>query len=66
MARVAKGLEALEAAKEAVAKAKCARELRIAQAVVFPLANGMSLREAAQAVGRSARKGLAQQGFCWP
>ena len=38
MARAAMGLEALEAAKEAVAKTKCAKDLRIAQAVVFPLA----------------------------
>ena len=49
MARAAKGLEALEAARKAVAKTKCARELRIAQAAVFPLATG----EAAQAVDRT-------------
>ena len=51
MARAAKGLEALEAAKEAVAKTKCARELRIAQAV------GRSARWATKARDASTRHG---------
>ena len=55
MARPARGQDVLEMAQSLLAKATEADELRTLQAVVFPLAYGMSTREAAQAIGRSPR-----------
>ncbi|WP_460479177.1 helix-turn-helix domain-containing protein [Comamonas humi] len=53
MARTARGADHLERAREILARAQTAEELRQAQAVVLPLAHGMSLQETAQAIGRS-------------
>jgi len=55
MARIARGQEVLEKAQELLIKAVEADELRALQAVVFPLANGMSTQETARAIGRSPR-----------
>ena len=55
MARPARGKDVLEMAQRLLAKANEADELRMLQAVVFPLANGMSTQETAQAIGRSPR-----------
>ena len=53
MARPARGAEVLEMAQEMILRAKTIEELRQAQAVVFPLAYGLSLEETARAIGRS-------------
>lgn len=53
MARKASGAEVLEQAKAGVAKAKTAEDLRQAQAVLLPLAFGLSLEQTAQAIGVS-------------
>jgi len=55
MARPARGQEVLEQAQLLLTKATDIDELRILQAVVFPLANGMSTQETAKAIGRSPR-----------
>jgi len=55
MARPPRGQEVLTQARELLAKVTKADELRALQAVVFPLANGMSTQETAQAIGRSPR-----------
>ena len=55
MARLARGKEVLEKAQQLLAQAKDVDELRTLQAVVFPLANGMSTQETARAIGRSPR-----------
>jgi len=55
MARPARGQEVLHKAQELLAKTKNIDELRILQAVVFPLAHGMSTQETARAIGRSSR-----------
>ena len=55
MARPARGEDVLKMAEDLLAKATKADELRTLQAVVFPLANGMSIQETAQAIGRSPR-----------
>ena len=55
MARPARGHELLEKARQLLAKTTDADELRTLQAVVFPLANGMSTQDTAQAIGRSIR-----------
>jgi transposase len=55
MARPPRGQEILEKAQKLLAKATKADELRTLQAVVFPLANGMSTQETARAIGRSPR-----------
>ena len=55
MARPARGQSVLEMAQRLLAKAAEADELRILQAVVFPLAYGMSTQETARAIGRSPR-----------
>jgi len=52
MARKAEGAEVLERAREMMSRAKDADELRRLQAVVFPLAFGMSTKETAAAIGR--------------
>jgi len=53
MARPARGAEVLEMAQEMIFRAKTIEELRQAQAVVLPLAYGLSLEETARAIGRS-------------
>ncbi len=53
MARKASGTEQLEVAMERLKKAKTAAELRAAQAIVLPLALGLSLEQTALAIGRS-------------
>ena len=53
MARTAKGYEVLEKAKEMMTKARTANELRICQAVIFPLEYGMSTEQTAACLGRS-------------
>ena len=55
MARPPKGKELLEQAKEALSKAKTADELREVQAVVLPLEMGLTLKQTAEATGRSVR-----------
>lgn len=55
MARLASGREVLDVAKEALQTTKSADELRICQAVIFPLERGMSIAEAAACIGRSTR-----------
>jgi transposase len=55
MARRPQGWDLLEMAQRLLAEAKDADEVRTLQAVVFPLAFGMSMQETAQAVGRSVR-----------
>jgi len=55
MARPARGQDVLEMAQKLLAKATEADELRTLQAVVFPLAYGMSTQETARAIGRSPR-----------
>lgn len=55
MARPPRGKEVLLTAQQQLAKATDVNELRILQAVVLPLANGMSAQETALAVGRSSR-----------
>ena len=53
MARPVRGAEVLEMAQEMILRAKTIGELRQAQAVVLPLAHGLSLQETARAIGRS-------------
>jgi len=55
LARPARGREVLEKAQRLLSQVKDADELRLLQAVVFPLANGMSTQATAQAIGRSPR-----------
>jgi transposase len=55
MARLARGEETLEKAKELLAKVTKADELRAIQSLVFPLVNRMSIQETARAIGRSPR-----------
>ena len=55
MVRPAGGQELLEMAQSLLTKATRVNELRTLQAVVFPLAYGMSTQEAARAIGRSPR-----------
>ncbi len=55
MSRPAKGQEVLEKAKAFLAEAKTVEELRQAQAVVLPLEFGLSLRQTAEAIGKSPR-----------
>ena len=53
MGRSARGMELLDMAQEMIRRATTIDELRQAQAVVFPLAYGLSLDETAQAIGQS-------------
>lgn len=53
MARKPGGTDQLESAKELLKKAKTADELRAAQAIVLPLALGLSLGQTALVIGRS-------------
>ncbi|MDR1841122.1 MAG: winged helix-turn-helix domain-containing protein [Holophagales bacterium] len=64
MARLPGGHEVLEKAKELLTKAKEADDLRVLQAVVFPLAYGLTTQETAIAIGRSVRwTTKARNGF---
>lgn len=53
MARPASGNEQIEAARSLLREAKTVEQLRQAQAVLLPLALGLSLEQTAQAIGRS-------------
>ena len=53
MARRARGAEVLEMAQEMILRANTIDELRQAQALVLPLAYGMSLEQTARVIGRS-------------
>ena len=53
MARIAGGADKLQWAREVLARAQTAEQLRHAQAVVLPLEYGLSLEQTAQAIGRS-------------
>ena len=53
MSRPAKGKEVLDKAKQMMAKARTANELRIRQAVVFPIEYGMSTIQTTACIGRS-------------
>ena len=53
MARLAGGVGELQWAREKVASARSAEELRQAQAVLLPLELGLSLEQTASAIGRS-------------
>ena len=65
MARTASGLEHLDAARKALEGARSADELRMAQAVLLPLALGLSLEQTAQAIGRSVSATCAMRmRFC--
>jgi transposase len=55
MARPARGKEVLEKARQLLAQTKDASEIRILQAVIFPLANAMNTQATARAIGRSPR-----------
>jgi transposase len=55
MARPPRGQTLLSEAQQELSKANNANELRVIQAVVFPLGHGMSTEETARAIGRSAR-----------
>lgn len=53
MARTARGGDGLESAREMLAGAQTAEQLRQAQAVVLPLDYGLSLEQTARVIGRS-------------
>ena len=53
MGRPVRGAEVLDMAQEMIRRAETIDELRQAQAVVLPLAYGLSLEETAQAIGQS-------------
>lgn len=53
MARIAKGADKLEWAREVLARAQTIEQLRQAQAVVLPLDYGLSLEQTARIIGRS-------------
>jgi transposase len=55
MARLPRGGDLLEKAQGMLAGTEDANELRTLQAVVFPLAHGMSLQETGMAIGRCVR-----------
>ena len=70
MARLARGREILDKAQQMLSMATDINELRILQAVVFPLVHGMSTQETAKATGRSPRwvtgarnKFISEAGF---
>ncbi|MDR3332012.1 MAG: winged helix-turn-helix domain-containing protein [Synergistaceae bacterium] len=54
MARTARGLSVLETAKALLSKVTTANELRICQAVIYPIEYGMSTEQTASCIGRSA------------
>jgi hypothetical protein len=53
MARTPGGIEDIDWAREQIAKARSADELRQAQAILLPLELGLSLEQTALAIGRS-------------
>lgn len=53
MARTVGGQEAMERARQVIAKAKTVEQLRQAQAVLLPLEHGLSLSDTAKALGLS-------------
>ncbi|QTD46293.1 helix-turn-helix domain-containing protein [Ottowia testudinis] len=53
MARTARGADSLELARQMLAGAQTAEQLRQAQAVVLPLEHGLSLKQTARVIGRS-------------
>lgn len=53
MARLARGVDVVELAQEMILRAKTIDELRQAQAVVLPLAYGLSLEQTARVIGQS-------------
>lgn len=53
MGRPARGAEVLDIAQEMILRAKTIEALRQAQAVVLPLAYGLSLEQTARVIGRS-------------
>ena len=53
MARIARGLEAVEQARRAITEATTVAQLRQAQAVVLPLDHGLSLEATAKVLGLS-------------
>jgi transposase len=53
MARPARGVDVVELAQEMILRAKTIDELRQAQAVVLPLAYGLSLEQTARVIGQS-------------
>ena len=53
MARTARGADSLQSARELLAGAQTAEQLRQAQAVVLPLDHGLSLQQTARVIGRS-------------
>lgn len=55
MARKAKGYEVLDTAKAIMQATNVANDLRVCQAVIFPLEYGLSAAETAAAIGRSIR-----------
>jgi Winged helix-turn helix len=65
MARPASGVEHLDEARALLLRAKTADELRTAQAVLLPLALGLSLEQTALAIGRSVTATCAiRMRFC--
>ena len=54
MGRRSKGIEVLDHARELLEKAKTANEIRICQAVIFPL-EGLTLKQTAEKLGRSVK-----------
>ena len=55
MARKSSGMAVLGVAKEILRTTKSVDELRISQAVIFPLEKGMTIAETAACIGRSVR-----------
>ncbi len=53
MARKSSGMAVLDVAKEILRRTKSVDELRILQAVIFPLEKGMTIAETAACIGRS-------------
>ena len=53
MARLATGISVIEAARKELSEAKTVKELRSAQAVLFPLDLGLSMEKTGQALGIS-------------
>jgi transposase len=54
MARIASGLEHIEAARKLLKTARTADDLRLAQSVLLPLELGLSIEQTALAIGRSS------------
>ena len=53
MARLARGSSSIEAARKQLVEAKTVKELRSAQAVIFPLDFGLSMKQTGLAIGIS-------------